>query len=500
MMRQIKQSLLIIALIICLFTGLFLPQVHAQQAVSDVYDSASAYMVKNVPVPSYNNEWFILSLARGEYKVPANYFETYYKNLAKEVKDRDGILHTRKYTEYSRVILALSAIGKDAHHVGGYDLVEKLYDFDHVVWQGINGPIFALIALDSWQYEIPKTATNSREKMISYIIDKQLADGGFSLSGTQLDIDITAMAIQALSTYANQPNVEKSIDHALEALSNLLIVNGKVDATVIKSSESLAQIITATSSLTINPEKDKRFSGLIDALLQYYDATAGGFKHLLSETTSNAMATEQASYALTAYSRMLSDQTRLYDMTDVKPAVSSFIDLSQHWASEVVEQAVELGLMNGYPDETFRPEESLTRVQAAALITRALGLHHTADAPYTDISQYNHVTQNEIAAAYEAGIIQLNNGTFSPASKLTRAQFALMLTRAYQYKTGVKYEATKVAPFTDIAELKDETKMAVTFLYDNKLAEGVNGKFLPSDYTTRAQAAKIMVNFYHLVK
>ncbi|NIK77193.1 hypothetical protein FHS15_002318 [Paenibacillus castaneae] len=499
-MQVLKRSIMIITMVLFLFSGIMTQHMSAREPVSAAYETASAYMVKNVPNPTYNNEWFIISLARGGYKVPAHYYENYYTNLVKEVQERKGELHSRKYTEYSRVILALSAIGKDARNVGGYNLVEKLYDFDQVKWQGLNGPIFALIALDSWQYDIPKTATNSRKEMIDYILDKQLDNGGFSLSGTQSDSDITAMAIQALSSYIDRADVKAAINKALAELSQSLLNKGKYENAETGNVENIAQLITALTSLSINPLMDDRFNGVFDGLFQFYYAADGGFKHQLTEKVSNGMATEQAAYAIAAYERMLAGKTKLYDMTDAKPRESSFSDISNHWGNEVIEQAFELGLMKGYEDGTFRPQVQLTRVQAASLIARTLKLQHTQDAPYSDIAKYNQATKDEIAAVFEAGIIQLNAAKFNPDHKLTRAELALMLVRGYQYKEGTKYEAAKPAPFSDIARFNDETKQAITFLYDLKLAEGSNGLFYPSAYTTRAEASKLFVNFYNLVK
>lgn len=493
-MFALKRRLFLLALALCVLSGLLPVQAHAALAqtlpsAASAYGSAGAYMVQKAPNPSYGDEWFIISLARGGYKVPANYYDIYYTNLVKEVREREGELHSRKYTEYSRVILALSAIGKDARNVGGYNLVQKLFDFNNVSWQGINGPIFALIALDTWQYEMPETAANSRDEMIQYLLDNQLNDGGFALSGAQIDPDITAMAVQALSTYRERKDVAEAIDHAIDALG----------AVQLGSSESISQLITALTSLSIDPAQDDRFNGVMGGLLQYYDAAGGGFKHLLDEAGTNAMATEQAAYALASYERMLAGDPKLYDMTDTKPAAGMYSDVLQHWGAEAIDEASKLGLMKGYPDGTFRPDVQLTRAQAASLIARALKLQHAEPAPYSDISKYSKETQGEIAALYEAGIIASNNGKFNPDRKLTRAELALMLARGYYYHTGQRYEAAAWAPFADIAALNDETKQAVTFLYDYKIAEGSNGKFNPSGYTTRAHAAKMFVGFYQLV-
>ncbi len=67
--------------------------------------------------------------------------------------------------------------------------------------QGINGWIWGLIALDSMRYEIPSDAFYTRDDIIKEILSRQLPSGGFTLSGTQPDPDITAMALQALAPY-----------------------------------------------------------------------------------------------------------------------------------------------------------------------------------------------------------------------------------------------------------------------------------------------------------
>lgn len=502
-----------------LMTLLFLlivAPVSAQVSPVDVYNSAGKYMVETVPNPTLGDEWFIIALARGEYDVPANYFETYYNNLVTELKNRDGVLHNRKYTEYSRVILALSAIGKDATNVGGYNLVEQLSDFDKVVWQGVNGPIFALIAIDSWNYELPKDSTNSREKMIDYILSKQLADGGFALSGTTADPDMTAMAIQSLSTYKNRADVQAAIDKALVVLENLQDANGSYQSWGTTNSESAAQVIVALTSLNIDPEKDYRFDQVLVNLLTYYNEQDGGFKHVLTETKSNGMATEQAAYTLAAYNRLLSGKTKLYDMTDTKgnqqtqtneatpqpsaPIAISFSDTQTHWAKEDIEAAVTKGLLKGYPDGTFKPDNYLTRGQATSILVRALHLKNVSEAPFTDISMYNKETQNEIAAAYEARLLIAKSGEFAPSAKISREELAIMLARAYALKNGEPYVPKEYAPFKDIEKLPIESQQAITFLYDFEIAQGSNGMFNPNGSTTRAHAAKMFINFLKVVE
>jgi hypothetical protein len=115
------------------------------------------------------------------------WYDAYYDHLLATVQAADGVLSTRKYTEYSRVILALPALGKDPADVGGYNLLTMLGDYNKVLVQGINGPIFALLALDSGDYAMPVCTgaqqQASREMYIDYILGRQHADGGWSLAG-----------------------------------------------------------------------------------------------------------------------------------------------------------------------------------------------------------------------------------------------------------------------------------------------------------------------------
>ncbi|MEK4486139.1 S-layer homology domain-containing protein [Psychrobacillus sp. FSL H8-0484] len=283
------------------------------------YNTVGKYMVDKLHDPKFGNEWWIIALARGGYEVPAGYYDTYYNNVVDYVVSKDGELDKRKYTEYSRLIIALTAIGKDPTNVGGYNLIEKLSDFDKVVWQGINGAYFALIALDTWDFELPETATTTREKLIDFILDKQLADKGWALSGTKADPDMTGMAIQSLAPYYNSnPKVKEAVDNALTTLAALQLENGGYKTWGIENVESAAQVVTALASLGLDANKDPRFNKVIGNIMTYYSVEDGGFKHVLTETKANGMATEQAGYTLAAYHRLLNGQTALYDTSDAK--------------------------------------------------------------------------------------------------------------------------------------------------------------------------------------
>lgn len=281
--------------------------------------------------------WIIMSLARSGEEVDEKLFEDYYNNLIKVLNENDGILHERKYTVYSRTILALTAMGKDPTDVGGYNLLETMADYEKVIFQGINGPTFALIALDSNNYEIPNNPNAkiqaSREMYIDHILEHQLNDGGFEFSARspedKADPDMTAMIIQALSKYQDIPKVKEATEKALSCLSDMQLDNGGYHSWGSENSESVVQVIMALVEMGIDPE-DERFvkngNTLIENLLTFY-VNGGGFMHIREGDPNNGggvagkldpIATEQGYYGLIAYRRFKNGENSFYDMTDVK--------------------------------------------------------------------------------------------------------------------------------------------------------------------------------------
>ena len=190
---------------------------------------------------------------------------------------------------------------------------------EYLLKQGINGPIWALIAFDSGNYPIPE-GNVTRETLIETILAAQLPDGGWALTGEVSDPDMTGMALQALATYyAENELVKASVDKALITFSQMQAADGSFASIDGPSSESIAQVIVALTALGIDPDQDARFikngNSVWAALLSYY-IPGGGFRHI-PEGELDGMSTEQGYYAMTAYYRMLENKTSLYDMTDI---------------------------------------------------------------------------------------------------------------------------------------------------------------------------------------
>lgn len=288
--------------------------------------------------PDFGSEWVILGLARSGYlEKGSKYFNDYYTRVvsyvnreAKNVQTAGGApagaLHPAKSTENSRLIITLAALGRDAQSVGVWNLLAPYEDFSWIKKQGLNGATWALIALDTVGYET-KDAT-IRQQCISYILGRQLSDGGWDVreESTKADPDMTAMTLQALAKYQDQEAVKAAVDKAVACLSTLQNADGSYSSYDAVNSESTSQVIVACAALGIDPHTNSWFvkngKSAVDALLTFYNTEKRAFHHIMKDqdgnpTDVNGMATEQAAYAMTAYQRLMNKKTSLYDMSDV---------------------------------------------------------------------------------------------------------------------------------------------------------------------------------------
>lgn len=299
-----------------------------------VYADTKKYIQNKVPAPvvAYDRgEWAVLGLARAGVELSDAYIQAYYGKVMAYVQKNmgaDGVLvdpesHNPTVTDNERIILALTAIGKDPANVGGKNLLAALQDRNimqvtNTSDTDINGLVFGLLALNSGNY------TQDSYWLVQAILTQQNADGSWSSSADTKpvgDVDMTAMALQALAPYYNEGDdttVNAAVDKALQWLS------AKYKGTGYTSAESCAQVVVALSALQLNANSDSSFVKTVDGaptsvlgdLLRYYLGEGQGFKHAASLKTADQKATEQALYAMAAYERYCRRTNALYDMTD----------------------------------------------------------------------------------------------------------------------------------------------------------------------------------------
>lgn len=315
---------------------------------SEYLKKALANIKKTVPTPqvgSVSGEWAVLGLARGNASVTNSYYDSYYDRVVAYVKAniKSGEkLDNTKSTENSRIVLALTAIGEDPTSVGGHNLLTALNDLDYVKKQGSNGPIFALLAVDSGNYDY-----DDRDGLIEAILADRTDDGGWTYGEGGADADMTAMAIQALAPYNDDehPTVKSAISTALKLLSGMQNDDGGFSSMGYRNCESAAQVVVALSALGLDANTDSRFvkngHSVLENLLTY-EQEDGSFWHLLDGSQGvNQMSAEQGTYALVAYDRHVKGKHSLYDMTDV-------VKREDASAQEVIDMIDSIGEVNEY--------------------------------------------------------------------------------------------------------------------------------------------------------
>lgn len=521
-MKKKLSLLLTILMIFSLFTPVqaAVSSSEIDQAIQRNYE-----MLKKVDpkMGSVGGEWTVLCMVRSELPLADGYLERYSKHIDSVVSEKQGKLSKNKFTEYSRLIVALSSFDKDVTNVGGYNLLEGLSNFNNVIKQGINGPIWALIALDTKGYDIPKIADggaqNSRERMINEILSREVPGGGWALMGNKADPDITAMALYSLWPYYNSnPQVKAAYDRAMVALSELQLPTGGYETMGDENSESSAQVIIALATMGVDPDKDSRFikydasgngKSVLDALMTYQDPK-GGFKHVHSEASANAMGTDQATEALIAVKRLRTGKTALFDYKNGteknQPQVGNqegFTDIESSWAKELISSTKGYGITNG--ERLFKPNQDITRAEFAVAIVHGLGIGKgDKQLNFGDIKEDAWYKKSVDAASSQGIIYGTGEGRFDPNKNITREEAMAMIQRAIKVKTGKadvdkkKVDAT-LKNFNDGASVSNWAKEAVAYTIQVDIVKGRPEGIVPKGNISRAESISI-VNRASLVK
>lgn len=197
-------------------------------------------------------------------------------------------------TSRQRCALALIACQK------GDDPYVSSTSQDSVGNQGIMSYIYGLQLASNGAF-----VSLSKEEIISSILSMRKSDGGWAVSGTVSDVDVTAMALTALSPYKNDPTVSSAIENALTFLSSRQLEDGGFMSYGKENAESSAQVITALTALSVNPKTDVRFIKNGNSPLSgmtKFRLSDGSFCHIFGGE-SNPSATVQAFYSLVALYR-----------------------------------------------------------------------------------------------------------------------------------------------------------------------------------------------------
>nr|WP_255437453.1 bifunctional 2',3'-cyclic-nucleotide 2'-phosphodiesterase/3'-nucleotidase [Thalassobacillus sp. CUG 92003] len=259
--------------------------------------------------------------------------------------------------------------------------------------------------------------------------------------------------------------------------------NPEGDNIVIKSPDENRQVLVnyIRDNATINPKADGNWSfAPIDGDPQLtFRSSPEGQKYADNEEEISFVEKRDDGYA-----------TYAIDLAEDDGGIT-FPDVPEDdWAADYIYSLAENGVIKGYPNGNFGPEDTISRVQFTLLITRELGLSPEGNSPFEDVrARY----QDEVTAAYENGIVNgVSDTEFHPNEPITREQMAAMIMRAYEYENG-DYEATEDHIYNDQDQIRDEFLDNVSAAHELEIMVGLPGnEFQPKESAERAQAAKVV--------
>ena len=486
----------------------------AKTAMNETVASMAANYRKNYP--EFGNEWAVMALGLSGTSGLDTVFSKYYESVRKYVETRipsvnfegaENAIDRNRSTENARLIIALSSIQKYATAVGQYDITKPFNSFTWITRMGLMGPVYTLIALDTYGYQ---TADPSiRQQCIDYILNAQLANGGWDIAKRNADADTTAMVLQALYAYRSQAKVKAAADKAFTWLSGAQFKDGGFSSYGFENSGSAAQVLIALCTWGINPLTDSRFikngNTVLSNLLTFRvkDSKLGwGFTHTKEDSNNGsekykggayvAMSTEQGAYALIAYNRFTSAQKSIYDMSSLKP----FTDISAQSNRNDIEYCWNSGLMNGVGNNKFNPSGTFTRAMLVTTLYRLAGSPKVSgSSSFTDAVKGSWYA-NALKWAEDKGIAGgYGNGKFGPEDAISPEQTWTFLFRFAKLMGYDTKESMSISSFMDSAKVSSWALDAAKWAASYGIIKTEDGKLNPGSQSTRALSATYLARF-----
>lgn len=347
-------------------------------------------------------DWYVISLGRYKYKPD---FSACLKSLDSYTASTNNL----KATDRQRISIVYTSVGSNNDFVRNTikDSVGKL---------GIMSYIYGLIMLDCGAYQSDNI---SRDDIIDHLLSLQTKDGGWALTGTAADVDITAIALQALARYDKYDKVKNAINKALTCLSKKQLDDGDFQSYGTPNSESTAQVMVALNTLNIDYCTDSRFvkngNTVFDGIMKY-QKTDGGFSHTHGGT-SNQLATVQVLYALISLWRYESDMSPLFEFVDNNTDLKQEEQTSETSKPEIDIPPQTSGEESRTSDVTSRMEQSSF---VSSTVSADTQISNQASSDFPELSKESSVTETaepEESLESEEENIVTNTSDISESSK-----------------------------------------------------------------------------------
>lgn len=315
----------------------------------------------------------------------------------------------------------------------------------------------------------------------------------WEFDGASVGIDL-AVGIDG-SVYMGSNSVwQKSILYALGTVASSITVNKKAFALQVGESETLAATIIPEEA----PNKRVRWSSS-DSRIAAVDGAGKvtGITPGMAKITVKAEDGEFTAISVVTVTGIVESKSPVPDNN----VALKLTDISEHWASPDITKAVGLGLVNGYPDGTFRPDAGITRAEFTSMLMKGLKQNDEGlPLSFRDNDEIGAWAIQPAAQAVQLGIISgYEDGTFRPNANITHAEMIAMVIRSSGLPAG---KASKTN-YADDADIPDWAKVAVSTAEETGIiiVGGITDKkFAPQVLSTRAEAASAIVRMLQVRK
>jgi hypothetical protein len=221
------------------------------------------------------------------------------------------------------------------------------------------------------------------------------------------------------------------------------------------------------------------------ALIDLYDSSEEEIDWCLPENGENQYDIELDSGTYYIQVTDLDDYSSTKFNYDLVLYKSYFYDCSGHWAENQINEFVDLGYVGGYEDKTFKPNNSITRAEFVRILNNTFGLTKSSGKVFND-TQY-HWAKTDIDIAVTNGVCNGKSATeFKPNDPITREEAAVMISN-YKKLSDTNYDKLNI--YTDRNEVSTWAKDGVEGVIENGYMNGYSDNtFKPKNKITRAEA------------
>lgn len=306
-----------------------------------------------------------------------------------------------------------------------------------------------------------------------------VTSSGGNVSGSGVTLSIPAGAVQ------NDVHVQVSqaaLTSGMSLPAGSQLVSQVVD--IIKDqSGNFAVPVTITMSFNqsqIDPSK-------YDIAICYFDEESGQWVELdnieidLNNGTISGQVEHFTKFAVIAIPKATDTQP------EPQPSSTPPADISGHWAKDSIVKLIDAGVMGGYPDGSFQPDKTVTRAEFTAMLVKALKLDPKDGPAFTDTTA--HWAKESVGTAAAHGLVSgYDQNTFGPDDRITREQAASIVAWAAGLQAG-----EEPLNFSDARQVSPWALSSVAATINNAYLSGYpDNSFRPRDYTSRAEAATII--------